>query len=238
MICTAGGLPGQTFEGCVFLKMEGKITALKAQKRNPNRISVYLDGEYAFGLARIVAAWLQIGQQMTTEQVAKLRAQDTVEVAYQKALHFLSYRPRSEAEVQQRLIKQGYTELDIETVLQRLREHGFVQDTDFARQWIENRSTFRPRSHRVLAMELRQKGVGEETIQDALTDAKDDEELAYQAALHRLQRYENLDWEVFREKLGGFLLRRGFTYGTVSPVVRRLWQELQSGHERQNNEGD
>ncbi len=212
--------------------MEGKITALKAQKRNQNRISVYLDGQYAFGLARIVAAWLQVGQELTPEQIAKLQAQDTVEVAYQKALRFLSYRPRSEAEVQQRLTKHGYTEADIETVMQRLRENRFVQDTEFARQWVENRSTFRPRSHRALAIELRQKGVGEETIQDALTDAEDDEELAYQAALRRLQRYENLDWEAFREKLGGFLLRRGFTYGTVAPVVRRLWQELQSGHER------
>ncbi len=218
--------------------MEGKITALKAQKRNPNRISVYLDGKFAFGLARIVAAWLQVGQELTPEHIAKLQAQDTVEVAYQKALHFLSYRPRSEAEVRQRLTKHGYTEADVETVLQRLRENRFLQDTEFARQWIENRSTFRPRSRRVLAMELRQKGVGEETIQDALVDAEDDEELAYQAAIRRLQRYENLDWEAFREKLGGFLLRRGFNYGTVAPVVRRLWQEIQSDRERQLNEGE
>ncbi len=218
--------------------MEGKITALKAQKRNQNQISVFLDGKFSFGLARIVAAWLQVGQELTSEQIAKLQAQDNVEVAYLKALNFLSYRPRSEAEVKKRLEKHGYLEADIETILQRLRENRFVQDSEFAQQWIENRSTFRPRSRRVLAMELRQKGVGEETIQDALTDAEDDEELAYQAAVSRLQRYENLDWETFRKKLGGFLLRRGFTYGTVSPVIRRLWEELQSGHERQLNEGD
>lgn len=218
--------------------MEGEITALKAQKRNPNRISVYLDGEFAFGLARIVAAWLQVGQVLTQEQITALQAQDTVEVAYQKSLHFLSYRPRSEAEVRQRLASHGYAEADVETVLQRLRENRLVQDSEFARLWVENRSTFRPRSHRVLAMELRRKGVGEEMIQDALADAEDDEELAYQAAVRRLQRYKQLEREAFREKLGGFLLRRGFTYGTVAPVVRRLWDELQSGSERQLNEGE
>ncbi len=238
MICTVVACQRRLTTAVFVFIMEGKITALKAQKRNQNRVSVFLDGKFAFGLARIVAAWLHVGQELTSEQVAKLRAQDNVEVAYQKALNFLSYRPRSEAEVQERLVKHGYAEADIETVLQRLRDNRFVQDSEFARQWIENRSTFRPRSRRVLAMELRQKGVGEETIQDALTDAEDDEELAYQAAVRRLKRYENLDWEAFREKLGGFLLRRGFTYGTVSPVVRRLWQELQSGHERQLTEGE
>ncbi|HOG79782.1 MAG TPA: hypothetical protein PK454_08510, partial [Anaerolineaceae bacterium] len=66
--------------------MDQKITALKVQKRNPNRVNVYLDGDFAFGLARVVAAWLQIGQILTPEKITSLQAQDTHEVAYQKAL--------------------------------------------------------------------------------------------------------------------------------------------------------
>ena len=49
--------------------MDQKITALKAQKRNPNRINVYLDGIFAFGLARVVAAWLQVGQTLSDEKI-------------------------------------------------------------------------------------------------------------------------------------------------------------------------
>ena len=52
--------------------MNQKITALKAQKRNPNRVNVYLDGNFAFGVARIVAAWLNIGQELSPEKVASL----------------------------------------------------------------------------------------------------------------------------------------------------------------------
>jgi regulatory protein len=129
--------------------MERKITALKAQKRNQNRVSVYLDGEFAFGLARIVAAWLHVGQTINEQQILKLQSQDTVEVAFQKALRHLSYRPRSEAEVRQKLDTSGYTEAVIETVITRLLENKLIHDPQFAQMWIENRSTFRPRSRRV-----------------------------------------------------------------------------------------
>ena len=63
--------------------MTKKVTALKLQKRNKNRVNVYLDGEFAFGLARIVAAWLSTGQELTEEKIAELQAQDNVEVALQ-----------------------------------------------------------------------------------------------------------------------------------------------------------
>jgi regulatory protein len=212
--------------GCVLF-MDRKITALKAQKRNQNRVSVFLDGEFAFGLARIVAAWLHVGQLLNEEQINKLLSQDTEEVAYLKALRYLSYRPRSEAEVRQKMISSGYTDTVIETVITRLRDHMFIQDPQFAQMWVENRSTFRPRSQRVLKMELRQKGIHDDTIEAALADV-DDDDLAYQAAARRAQKYAGLEWQDFREKLSGFLARRGFSYGTIAPVVRQVWAELKS----------
>jgi regulatory protein len=209
------------------LFMDRKITALKAQKRNQNRISVFLDGEFAFGLARIVAAWLHVGQLLNEEQINKLLSQDTEEVANLKALRYLSYRPRSEAEVRQKMISSGYAETVIEKVITRLRDSKFIQDPQFAQMWVENRSTFRPRSQRVLKMELRQKGIHDDTIEAALADV-DDDDLAYQAAARRAQKYAGLEWQDFREKLSGFLARRGFSYGTIAPVVRQVWAELKS----------
>ncbi len=46
----------------VFFMEERRITSLKVQKKNPNRVSIYLDEEFAFGVSRIVAAWLHVGQ--------------------------------------------------------------------------------------------------------------------------------------------------------------------------------
>ncbi len=211
--------------------MDREITALKAQKKNPNRISVYLDGEFAFGLARIVAAWLRIGQFLSEADIDRLRDQDTLEVAVQRGLHFLSYRARSEVEVQRRLSEQGFGESVVAVVIQRLKENGFLGDEKFAREWVENRSTFRPRSKRLLALELRQKGVAEEAIQQALDETGDEDGLAYRAAVKYARRLVDLDWETFRKRLSAYLMRRGFSYGTVNPVVRQVWEETHPSSE-------
>ncbi len=208
--------------------MDREITALKAQKKNPNRISVYLDGEYSFGLARIVAAWLKIGQRLSEEDITRLKQQDTQEVAYQKSLRLLGYRPRSEAEIQKKLNEQGFEELVVNAAIQRLKENGFLGDEQFARDWVENRTTFRPRSKRMLAVELRQKGVAEEAIQRALAETGDEDNLAYQTALKYAHRLAGADWETFRKRLGAYLMRRGFSYGTIAPILRQVWDETHS----------
>lgn len=208
--------------------MDHKITALKVQKRNQNRINVYLDGEYAFPIARIVGAWLQIGQEISDEKIKDLRDQDTREVAFQRALRFLSYRPRSETEVQRKLTELGFDEATILITMQRLQDASLIKDEQFARDWVENRSSFRPRSRRVLAMELRQKGVADQIIQSTLDETVDEDELAYQAAIQKARRWAGLGWLEFRERLSAYLMRRGFSYGTISGLVHRVWTDLQS----------
>ncbi len=206
----------------------GKITALTAQARNPNRVNVFLDGEFAFGLDRLIAAWLKVGMELSAEKAVDLQSQDAVEAAYQKALHFISYRPRSEMEIRKRLVEKDIDEPVIEAVLERLKIAQWIDDQQFARTWVENRSAFRPRSHRMLCYELKQKGVEEENIHQALLEAEDEPELAYQAGKSYARRLADLDQELFRKRLSGYLSRRGFTYGTIAPVLRRIWDENHS----------
>ncbi len=213
---------------CLFSMDDREITALKAQKKNPNRISVYLDGEFVFGLARIVAAWLKIGQRLSDEDIERLKEQDTYEVAYLRGLRFLGYRARSEAEVQRKLSELGFAPQVVEATIKRLKESQFLGDHQFAQDWIENRSTFRPRSKRMLAMELRQKGVEKDVIEQALAGAEDEYTLAYQSAAKYAHRLAGVDWETFRKRLGGHLGRRGFSYGTIVPILRQVWDEIQS----------
>jgi len=207
------------------------ITAIEAQKNNPNRVNVYLDGEFAFGLARIVAAWLKTGQRLEDDKVASLEADDTREQAFQQALLFLSYRVRSEAEIRQNLRKHETPEAVIEETLERLRQARLTDDDQFARAWVENRSTFRPRSRRALAMELRQKGLSDEAAQSALAGV-DEEALAYEAARKRVNRLKGLEWTDFRKKLSEFLARRGFPYTVIAPTVSRIWNETNAGQEQ------
>jgi regulatory protein len=202
-----------------------KITAIEVQKRSPNRVNIYLDGEYAFGLARIVAAWLKVGQELDEKKIEQLQAEEARERALQQAMLFLSYRARSESEIRQNLRKHEIPEPVIEQTLERLRQDGFANDNQFAKAWVENRSAFRPRSRRMLAMELRQKGLGDESVESAL-ERVDDEALAYEAAQKRAARYKDLEWNDFRKKLSDFLARRGFSYSVTSVVVTRMWNEM------------
>lgn len=207
------------------IRLSGRITALKVQKRNPQRVNVYLDGVFAFGLARITAAWLQVGQELADEKISELLASDGAEVAFQKALHYLDYRPRAEAEVRRRLHEHQISDEVIDPVIERLRQNGLIDDARFAKEWVENRSTFRPRGRRALAMEMRQRGLPGEAIQEAITDV-DEDALALQAARKQARKLHDLEWLDFRRKLSSFLARRGFTYATIAPVVTQTWNEL------------
>jgi regulatory protein len=201
-----------------------KITALDAQKKNPGRVNIYLDGEFAFGLARVVAAWLKVGQELSEEKVERLQLEDARERAFQQAMLFLSYRARSESEIRQNLRKHEMPETVVEHTIERLRQNGLANDKQFAQAWVENRSTFRPRSRRMLTMELRQKGLDDEAVKSA-TENVDDEALAYEAAQKRAPRWKGLEWNEFRKKLSDFLARRGFSYSVTAPVVTRIWNE-------------
>src|SRR5512136_2662216 len=118
--------------------MVKKITALKIQLRNPRRVNVFLDGEFAFGLERVAAAWLKIGQELSDEKIAQLQAEDEGEKAYQHALKLFNYRPRAEAEVRKKLEQRGVAETTIAEVLERLRRSGLIDDARFARDWADN----------------------------------------------------------------------------------------------------
>ena len=205
-----------------------KITAIEPQQKNPQRVNVYLDGEFAFGLAAIVATWLRVGQELGDEKTASLKADDEREVTYQKALHFLSYRPRSSAEVRQNLIKRGISESLVEETLNRLQSAGLVNDEAFARAWVENRNAFRPRGKPALRMELRRKGLSDEIVQSVLDTQVNEEALAFEAARKHARRLAGLEWPEFRQKLGGFLARRGFSYTTLAPVVSEVWKETRT----------
>lgn len=205
-----------------------KITAIKAQRKNRQRVSIFLDGEFAFGLTRIVAGWLQVGQILGEEKVAALKAEDELEMAYLRALNFLSYRPRSKTEIRRNLRKYKIPEPLIEPVVERLEEKRFVNDNEFAQIWVENRNTFRPRGRRALRAELRQKGITDEIIQSTLDELVDEEALAHQAGIKKARKLAKYEWQDFRKKLSGFLARRGFSYAVISPLLSQLWEEVQA----------
>lgn len=205
--------------------MNHRITAIQVQKRNSQRVSIFLDGEYAFGLSRIVAAWLAVGQEISDEKIAQLKSEDETEVVYLKTLNFIQYRPRSTQEIRRYLVKRDTPELVVEQTLERLQRAGLVDDTRFAQTWVENRTDLRPRSRQALAFELRQRGINPQTINDALEEI-DDSTVALDAARKQARRYQQLEWQDFRQKMCSFLARRGFNYSVSMEAAKQVWSEI------------
>ncbi len=199
------------------------LTAIKQQKRNPQRVNIYLDGVYVFPLSKIVAAWLKVGQELSPEKIAALQGEYEAEKAFQRCLNFLSYRPRSQAEVERNLRKHEVREALITPIIERLKSAKLLDDSDFARRWVEDRAAFRPRGAYALRQELRQKGVAEAGIAEAL-EGLDENELARQAAMRKARQLSALDWPTFRTKLSAFLARRGFGYDIVAEICREVWE--------------
>ncbi len=139
--------------------MNRTITAITVQKNNPKRVNLYLDGEFAFGLSRITAAWLSVGQEMTSEKISLLKSEDEFEVAYQKSINYISYQPRTEQEVRQKLESKSYSDDVIDITIGKLLTIGLIDDQKFAKDWVDNRFEFRPRSKRALSYELRRRGI-------------------------------------------------------------------------------
>jgi regulatory protein len=201
-----------------------RITAIETQQKNPDRVNIRLDGRHGFGLAAIVAAGLRVGQDLDPARIDLLQSEDAVESAYQKALRFLGVRTRSEAEISRHLLRHKTAGPIVERTLDRLRHNQLADDGRFARAWIENRNSFRPRSRRALTWELRRKGVPAEAIESA-TSGLDDTSLAFQAGLKQARRLDGYPWADFRRRLYAYLSRRGFSGAVIGPVVARLWSE-------------
>ncbi|MFC2015818.1 regulatory protein RecX [Chloroflexota bacterium] len=205
--------------------MAGQITELKLQKRNRNRVNVYVDGRFALGLPTIVAAGLRLGQHLSDPEIAELEDKGTVEGAYNRALNYLSYRPRSKAEVVRYLEGRGVPDHQAEAVTGRLETAGLLDDRAFAQYWVENREQFRPKGPSALRYELRNKGISDDIIGETV-EAVDPLASAYRAAGKKARQLSRLDPPTFRRKLVEYLARRGFSYDVAREVTERHWVEL------------
>jgi len=153
---------------------------------------------------------------------------DEFEKYLNKTLLFLSYRPRSEKEVRENLLKKKAQLGIIERIIKSLKEQKFLDDKDFAKWFIEQRLRFRQKSLRIIKLELKQKGVAKELIEDAINNLSydndgesinNDLESAIKLVEKRLPRYKSLKKPQIYQKMGAFLARRGFDWETIKKSI-------------------
>jgi len=217
----------------------GKITALRAQAKDPQRVNVFVDGEFAIGvsLTTITKTGLHVGKQLSAEEFARLEQTESGDKAYLAALRFLEARPRSIAEVRTRLGRKDFAPEAIDAAIARLAELELLDDAAFARYWVENRQAYRPRGAGALRDELRRKGVDANVTAEVLDDALTSDEAAGAGGLARgaLHKYAgSQDRNAFPRRMGSYLQRRGYTFEVIRPIVDQLWAEVSEAAEAED----
>ena len=138
---------------------------------------------------------------------------------YNKALEFLSYRPRSEKEVRDKLATKKVEPDIIGKIISKLKEKKFIDDEEFAKGWIESRLRFKPRSSRLIKLELKQKGIDPEIINNLQLTINSDLESAKKLVEKRIERLKNLPKQEIYQKLGRFLASKGFNWDTIKKSI-------------------
>lgn len=193
------------------------ITALKRQVKRAGRVSVFVDGKFAFGLSdgALLDSGIIVGQELSGEKLKELRQFADDDKLYGKALNYVALRPRSRWEVEVYLSRNHCSPALKEELLNKLSNAGLLNDVAFARMWIANRRLLKPTSRRTISLELRAKRVSDAAIAEALAeDASDVDDVALRQLIAKKRR-SNPD----EQKLLAYLARRGFSYEAIKSAL-------------------
>lgn len=199
-----------------------KITAIKQQLKRKDRYSVYVDGEYSFSLSEtaLLAEKIASGQEVDTSTLKELKKASGADRAYGNALRYVAMRPRSEWELRTYLNRKDIDEPIIEQILMRLRKVDLLNDTAFAKAWIENRKLLKSVSRRRLQLELKQKHVPSDIIDAVLAIPTADERRAIRELVVKKRAKYSDDI-----KLKQYLARQGFSYDDITYVLNHQEEE-------------
>ncbi|NLX78188.1 MAG: regulatory protein RecX [Clostridiaceae bacterium] len=203
------------------------ITSAVKQKNNPDMIQIYIDNVYAFSIPEEEYLRLNLyeKQEITDEEVKRIREEVNVNLAKQRALRILAARDRTEYEVKTRLIQSGFDEAAAEGAVMQLKAIGYINDMLFARKYISDRLKLKPKSKRALAYELEKKGIGKDIIAEVLDDFELDETvIAYRLARRKYGKYDVTDPKIQR-RIASFLAHKGFSYDIIKGTLEQMIED-------------
>lgn len=198
------------------------ITSIKQQK-NKNRVNVYLDDKFGFGidLDNFVLLHLKVNQELTGPEVEEIVKKAEFQKTLDKLLKFAMVRPRSEKEVMDYFRRKKVHESLWEGLLEKLRHFELLDDLKFAKWWVEQRGNFKPKPKRILKIELTQKGIVREIIDEVLGETKvDEEKMARDILARKAYKWKNLEPRLAKQKMSQYLAGKGFSWEVIEKVLR------------------
>jgi regulatory protein len=156
---------------------------------------------------------------MTKRPAAADKAKERPGECLSLSIKYLDYRPRSESELRGLLAKKSFSEKEIGEAILHLKEVGLINDLRFARLWKESRLNSKPRSKKMISLELGKKGISQEIVDETINDI-DDEEIAYEMALRKARKLSH-DAKL-ESHLYNFLKRHGFSHGLAMKTIKKI----------------
>ena len=212
-----------------------QISAIEPQKRNKDRFNVFLDGHFAFGIdaSTLFENQLKVGKVLKEEEIPKILQKEELSKLMDRVLHFLSYRPRSEKEITDYLIKKIAAKENIKyhqakdspliaQVIEKLKRYKYINDLEFAKWFISSRIKSKPKGVRLLKLELFRKGISKDIVEKVLSKNLNQNELAKKAIEKKIKKWQKLPDLELKKKLYSHLSSRGFDFETIKQAIKEL----------------
>ena len=207
-----------------------KITNIEEQKRNQNRVNIYVDDLFTIGIEEELRFKydLVVGMEVTDEFIKEILTVEEKNRVLNTCLKYLSFRQRSTKEVFDYLSRKEYDEMHILSAIDYCTENKYLDDYEFAKAYNKDKSNLNKWGPKRIKYELKLKGIDETIINEVATPRKEDEyEIAYTLAQKKINSYKNDDRNGKYRKLSGFLGRRGYSYDIISKVVKEILDEIE-----------
>lgn len=197
------------------------ITAIK-KERGRYRVTINEAEDVMVPVSLMRERPLKEGQPLDLEEYDNWLMVRQYRFALDRAVGYLAARARSKREIEQKLLQAGYRPCTVEMVIYKLERENLLDDADFARQWVEARSTRKLGRSRI-AQELRRKGVSQEEAEEALSALEDDDQLSGAVALAEKAAARIKPGEDPRKaasRIAGMLARRGYSWDIAKEAIR------------------
>ena len=214
------------------------VVDLKRKKRTKEWYLIYLnDGrEILSYIDFIVKFKVKVGKQLTEEQIKEMKSESEVILAKEIAYRFISYKPRTLKEVSDKLKAKGFQSDLVSKVVEELKNYGFINDLEYARNFVLNRSRSKTLGELALRRELLSKGISSEIVDEVLSEREnliDEFEIALDLAQGKLKQIKSLKKrkkgrDEYKRRIYEFLLRRGFKFETINRVMREVFDDFEN----------
>jgi regulatory protein len=200
-----------------------KITKISVQQKNKERFNIFLDEEYAFAVYESTLLKYQLvkGKELDELDIEEILYSDQINKAYLSAVHYLSFRMRTEKEIEVYLKEKEIEPFVIKEIIVKLKEQSYLNDAEFAVAYVRTQVQTTLKGRQVISQELVEKGVAKNTIEDALMEYSEEEELEHAIKLvHKYSpKYKNDAFKIMIQKVEQALMRKGYSFSVIKVAI-------------------